>query len=172
VQSGKFQLSPAIFLLKEQRIIFAGQNVLFYRGYECKKRRWLCSPSPAAIQQTHTQGAKLISACAVITLLHHNHYVALETRWNLLAPQYVCMRVRVHPALQKFSGTSRAHTHSASQLPSMQADNKKAALFYIIITSTFKVERIIVKFYERTRRNMKISRRNWQILHNVLHTWL
>jgi len=32
VQSGKFQLSPAKFLLKEQRIIFAGQNVLFYRG--------------------------------------------------------------------------------------------------------------------------------------------
>lgn len=32
------------------------------------------------------------------------------------------------------------------------ADNKKGGrIFYVIITSTFKVEQIIVKFYERRR---------------------
>lgn len=113
---------------------------------------WLL-PAPRA------RGAKLISACAVITLLHHNHYVALETRWNLLAPQYVCEREEcvLHPVLQK----SPAHTQSGTRGPPppthrMQtlslADNKKGErIFYVIITSTFKVERIIVKFYERWR---------------------
>lgn len=83
--------------------------------------------------------------------------MALETRWNLLAPQYVCEREEcvLHPVLQK----SPAHTQSGTRGPPppthrMQtlslADNKKGErIFYVIITSTFKVERIIVKFYER-----------------------
>jgi hypothetical protein len=106
------------------------------------------SPAATDCWRQRARGAKLISACAVITLLHHNHYVALETRWNLLAPQYVCVRAAPR-ALQK-SSTTTTTPHRMQTLS--RPDNKKGArIFYVIITSTFKVERMIVKFYERRR---------------------